>query len=543
MTNRNTKKLSTDKNTDLLLDYFINEDKFDDQLKQKWDNELQEKLENLKSANKSSKKSIKKSDIKSSKKSESENKENLKLYMLGSSQEKDKDVDFTDSVSSRDKSDSISLKDKTTKTLSANKIKQESAKSIKASKKSAQALKNSAHAPKNSAQSPKKIVQSPKKPIREPIPVLLDTKLIDNTKKFIETPEEKRARQRTNYAKLQDLVTKKNVTLYQKFTIDSDPDIMEEEYKLHENKRKKENQVKFYKNILINVISGIEFLNDKYDPFDFKLKDWSRQVATDMDDYTEVLEELYDKHRNKMGKMSPEIKLLFMIVMSGVTYHISQALFGSAGLGDAVKNNPNVLNKLIGGLMKDNKEIDEKGGAVAPNNQQILEKIRNLNKKSETKEEPMFSPKKSEIPKTSESNIISVLNDKKLSPTNTENHTESIGKITNSILNSKSSDIKKNENIVLSNATIKPNFNENTNNNISEKKSPKIDQSLNDIIESLDSSSSNLDLSDILNKSSQKNSSIKSIQKNNSSIKSAKNSNTKSTTKKNAKSDKNIIEL
>ena len=33
--------------------------------------------------------------------------------------------------------------------------------------------------------------------------------------------------------------------------------------------------------------------------FEFKLKDWSKTVAADMDDYTEVLEEIYEKYKDR----------------------------------------------------------------------------------------------------------------------------------------------------------------------------------------------------------------------------------------------------
>lgn len=520
MSTRNTKKLSTDKNTDLLFDYFINEEKFNEQLKPTWNDEIQKKTNKSVAKSDIKKSDKKKSNIKYSEKN-SDKKENINSYMLGSSQEKDKSVDFTESISSIKASSSEKHKSQ----------KHKSHKNTSVKKDKVEAIVND------------KIVKE--------APVLLGPQLVDNIKNLAETPEERRARQRTIYAKLQDLVANKNVVLYQKFTIDSDPDIMEEEYKLHENRRKKTNQVKFYKNILINVISGIEFLNDKYDPFDIKLKDWSKQVATDVDDYTEILEEIYDKHRNKLGKMSPEIKLLFMLIMSGVTYHISQALFGSAGLSDAVKNNPNILSKLMGGLMKDEGEMGKNGlseNNVVPDKQQLLEKIRNLNKNKDKPKEEVKSPVKADTLKTSESNIISVV-DGKLSPKYSETQTESISKIKNNIINSKPIDNIKNilssseknvkkANVVLSNNFIKPDSpKDNIKKSESEKKLPtKIDAELKDIIESLDSSSDSIGENDLFNKS---------VPKSNNSIKSARNSNTKSSTRKNTNSAKknNITQL
>lgn len=369
------KKFSTDKQTDYLFDYFINEDKFDEQLRPVWDEEMQNKLgaklESHKNhkldsrivteakKNSSGNKKISEDNISSEKEEEE-----LPSHSIGTSNNKeDMDVDFDNSDTETEKSQS-SVKSIYGKKIEATQLSQE----------------------KPQFQSEKKLKSENKKIISEK-PLLAD-KLIDNVQKYIETPEQKRARQRETYSKLQDLVKKYNIKLSRDYTIDSDPDEMEAEYIMHKEQRNKTNQVKFYKSILLNVICGIEFLNEKYDPFAFKLKDWSKQIAADIDDYTEVLEDLYEKYKDKGGKMSPEIKLLFMIIMSGVTYHLSQALFGSSGLGNTIKNNPNILGKLLGGFMKGNNNNNENEKIInqspSPNNKDILEKIRNFNKNKTT---------------------------------------------------------------------------------------------------------------------------------------------------------------
>lgn len=85
--------------------------------------------------------------------------------------------------------------------------------------------------------------------------------------------------------------------------------------------------VKQYKSILLNIVCCIEFLNDKYDPFGFKLKDWSRNVAASLDDYTKILEEIYEKYKDSNVKISPEITMFLMILISGISLHISNELF------------------------------------------------------------------------------------------------------------------------------------------------------------------------------------------------------------------------
>ncbi|AQN68262.1 hypothetical protein [Saudi moumouvirus] len=224
---------------------------------------------------------------------------------------------------------------------------------------------------------------------------LLGDQLVGDIDKYIETPEEKRARAREAYSKLQDLVEKYGVKLTREFTIDDDPDTMEAEYDMHKERRNKTNQVKMYKQILLTIISGTEFLNEKYNPFEIKLKDWSKQVATDMDDYTEVLEEIYEKYRDRGGKMPPEFRLLFMIILSGVTFHLSQSLFGPGGLKDAISNNPNVINKLLGGLMKggglggmlgNNNSEPNEAKEFPNNNKKILESIKKYNNNNNSTE-------------------------------------------------------------------------------------------------------------------------------------------------------------
>jgi len=91
--------------------------------------------------------------------------------------------------------------------------------------------------------------------------------------------------------------------------------------------------VKLSKNILVTVCSSLEWLNDKYDPFDIYLKGWSETVKENEDEYDDVFEELYEKYQDKVA-VSPEIKLMMMVVGSAAGYHLmhksTQALSGLA---------------------------------------------------------------------------------------------------------------------------------------------------------------------------------------------------------------------
>ena len=396
MANKNRVRLFTDKQTDHLFDYFMNEEKFNEQLRGEWNEQIEKKIQNHQQHQLDN-------NVITEQCKQPSNNVNKGIYR--SEREK-----FTDK-SERENNAKIDTSTSAKRTeLPSASVSDSSEDFIETS-----ASEKTGHIQKNhsirSAQTRK-----PDPPMRRqqsyipPLhgvadPPLLGENLIDNVNKYATVPDEKlgtngdikepkftnrsgsddqRTRAREAYSKLQDIVDKQQVKLSREFTVDDDPEEMEAEYAMHKERRNKANQVKFYKQILLNIVCGIEFLNDKYDPFEFKLKDWSKQIAADMDDYTEVIEELYEKYKDKGGKMAPEIRLLFMIIMSGVTYHLSQALFGAGGLGNTIKNNPNILNKLLGGLMKPNTNTNTNNGTnterpSAPTDKNILDAVRRHN--------------------------------------------------------------------------------------------------------------------------------------------------------------------
>ena len=103
-----------------------------------------------------------------------------------------------------------------------------------------------------------------------------------------------------------------------------------------------EKMVKFCKHGLVMGIKGIEYLNSSYDPLGVDLDGWGESMAYNMEtaEYDEVLSELYEKYKGT-GSMSPEVKLLLMIVMSGVMFSFTKK---------AAKN-PDMLGDILGSFM------------------------------------------------------------------------------------------------------------------------------------------------------------------------------------------------
>lgn len=215
-----------------------------------------------------------------------------------------------------------------------------------------------------------------------------------------ETYEQRRRRAQDNLARLDELHEKYGVNLRRSFTINDDPDLMEEEFIWHKAARAKKNQVKFYGRILVDMIAGAEFLSETYNPFGFKLKGWSKQVGSELEEYEEIIEELYEKYKGPGSGMPPEIRLILLILVSGVSFHISNAMFSGSGLDSVLAANPALAAKAIKSmagkgvnmLTKNKTNSDEPPITKHSPSKSLIARIKEQNsKKNETTEQATSS--------------------------------------------------------------------------------------------------------------------------------------------------------
>jgi hypothetical protein len=144
----------------------------------------------------------------------------------------------------------------------------------------------------------------------------------------------------------------KGVRIPKTFSMSSDYDEMKYEYDRLVHQRKMDNSVKMQRQMLISLVTGCEFLNNKFDPFDLKLDNWSEQVHENINDYDDVFEELYEKYKDS-ASMAPELRLMFMVAGSGFMYHLSNTMFKSAlpGVGDIMRQNPDLMKQFTSAAM------------------------------------------------------------------------------------------------------------------------------------------------------------------------------------------------
>ena len=138
----------------------------------------------------------------------------------------------------------------------------------------------------------------------------------------------------------------KGVKIPKVFSMSSDYDEMKYEYDRLLHQRKMDNSVKMQRRMLISFITGAEWLNGRFDPFDLKLDGWSESVHEGINEYDDVFEELYEKYQGS-GDMSPELRLMFMVGGSAFMYHLQNSMFKSSlpDAGDVLRQNPDLAKQ------------------------------------------------------------------------------------------------------------------------------------------------------------------------------------------------------
>jgi hypothetical protein len=158
--------------------------------------------------------------------------------------------------------------------------------------------------------------------------------------------KEEMMREKFKYLRKLEALEKKGVELTKKYNMESNLAEMQGEYEMIMEEKAKQNSVKFQGNMMMAVINGIEFLNNRFDPFDVKLDGWGEQLNENITEYDEIFGELHDKYKSK-ASMSPELKLLFQLGGSAMMVHMTNTMFKSAmpGMDDIMRQNPDLMRQ------------------------------------------------------------------------------------------------------------------------------------------------------------------------------------------------------
>lgn len=140
---------------------------------------------------------------------------------------------------------------------------------------------------------------------------------------------------------------KRGIRLPKKFNVNSDYQDMKYEYDRIMRQREEDTAIRSYRKYMMMFVTGVEFLNNKWDPFNLELDGWGESVQENVEDYDDIFAELHEKYRNR-AKMSPEFRLLFQMAGSAFMFHLSNTMFKSTlpSAAEVMKNNPELMQGL-----------------------------------------------------------------------------------------------------------------------------------------------------------------------------------------------------
>ena len=158
--------------------------------------------------------------------------------------------------------------------------------------------------------------------------------------------KEELLREKFKFLRKLEALEAKGVNLTKKYNMESPLAEMQGEYEMIMEEKQKSNSIKFGGNMLMAAINAVEFLNNKFDPFDIKLDGWSEQINENLTDYDDVFGELFEKYKNK-ASMAPELKLLFQLGGSAMMVHMTNTMFKSSmpGMDDILRQNPDLMKQ------------------------------------------------------------------------------------------------------------------------------------------------------------------------------------------------------
>jgi hypothetical protein len=173
-----------------------------------------------------------------------------------------------------------------------------------------------------------------------------------------QTWEDKQRAKQDLLIKIQAL-EKKGFEFSKKFTMTSNFEEMMFEYEKIKKFIETQAAIKFSRRCLMACVTGLEFLNKRFDPFHIKLEGWSENVMENVDDYDNIFERLHEKYGGKK-EVAPEIELLLTLGGSAFMFHLTNTLLKGPAMGNLVgQNSPNFMANMMGAMSQGMKEMNK----------------------------------------------------------------------------------------------------------------------------------------------------------------------------------------
>ena len=159
----------------------------------------------------------------------------------------------------------------------------------------------------------------------------------------------------------------KGIELTKKFSLKSKYEDIEFEYETQKKALETEAGVKFQQKALMAFVTGLEFMNNKFDPVGAKLDGWSESVMDSIGDYDAVFSKLYEKYSSR-AELPPELELLMTLVASGFMFHLTNAFFKSSmpAVNNMMQNNPDIMKNIAEAMGRSSQQNSTPGEMSGP---------------------------------------------------------------------------------------------------------------------------------------------------------------------------------
>lgn len=168
-----------------------------------------------------------------------------------------------------------------------------------------------------------------------------------------------------------DRLESKGYQLPRKFSMQSDIEEMRAEYHRILREKEVDASIRFQRKMMMALVTGVEFLNTRFDPFAVKLEGWSEQVHENINDYDDIFEELHDKYKSSGKKMAPELRLLMSLSGSAFMFHLTNSMFKNTqlpGFEQVLRSNPDLMRQFQSAAMQQMNNINEATQAATTQN-------------------------------------------------------------------------------------------------------------------------------------------------------------------------------
>lgn len=145
-----------------------------------------------------------------------------------------------------------------------------------------------------------------------------------------------------------DRLEAKGYRLPRKFSMQSDLEEMRSEYHRILREKEVDASVRFQRKMMMAAVTGLEFLNGRFDPFSVQLDGWSEQVHENITDYDDIFEELHEKYKSSGKKMAPELRLMMSLSGSAFMFHLTNSMFKQTqvpGVEQVLRSNPDLMKQ------------------------------------------------------------------------------------------------------------------------------------------------------------------------------------------------------